>query len=497
MGRYILALDQGTSSSRAILYGDSFTPVASSQREFKQHYLNDSWVEHDPREIWETQYQMAVAAIKNAGISPREIASIGITNQRETTIIWDRNTGEPIYNAIVWMCRRTSDYCLTLKEQGWSERIRKKTGLIIDAYFSATKIHWILENVPGAREKAQKGELMFGTVDTWLLYKLTGGKVHATDYTNASRTMMFNIHTGEYDGELLDLFEIPLSMLPEVRPSSGDFGKTDPSLFDGAEIPIGGIAGDQQSALFGHGCFSDGMAKNTYGTGCFTLMNTGENPVESAHGLVTTIAAHLNGKTTYALEGSVFNAGSSIKWLRDEMRLIEHAADSEAASLRVSDSDGVYVVPAFSGLGAPYWDMYARGIIVGLTRNTNKNHIIRATLESIAFQTADVLFAMEKDFGAPIKSLEVDGGACANNFLMQFQADILDCRVLRPRNIEVTALGAAYLAGLSCGIAGSCEERSSLIQMERDFLPNMSQKRRENLMRGWSKAVNRSQNWAE
>lgn len=497
MGRYILALDQGTSSSRAILYGDSFTPIATSQREFAQHYLNDSWVEHDPKEIWESQYQMAVAAIKNAGISPREIASIGITNQRETTIIWDRNTGEPIYNAIVWMCRRTSDYCLTLKEQGWSERIRKKTGLIIDAYFSATKIHWILENVPGAREKAQRGELMFGTVDTWLLYKLTGGKVHATDYTNASRTMMFNIHTGEYDGELLDLFEIPLSMLPEVRPSSGDFGKTDPSLFDGAEIPIGGIAGDQQAALFGHGCFSDGMAKNTYGTGCFTLMNTGENPVESAHGLVTTIAAHVNGKTTYALEGSVFNAGSSIKWLRDEMRLIEHAADSEAASLRVSDSDGVYVVPAFSGLGAPYWDMYARGIIVGLTRNTNKNHIIRATLESIAFQTADVLFAMEKDFGAPIKSLEVDGGACANNFLMQFQADILDCRVLRPRNIEVTALGAAYLAGLSCGIVSSCEELSSLIQMEREFLPNMSQKRRDNLMRGWSKAVNRSQNWAE
>lgn len=496
MKKYILALDQGTSSSRAVLYDDNFHPISTIQKEFTQYYSNDSWVEHDANEIWQTQLAVAQEAIQKAAVSPGQIAAIGITNQRETTVVWDKKTGEPICNAIVWMCRRTSDYCSRLKEQGWSERIKKKTGLIIDAYFSATKVRWILKNVPGAQERAARGELLFGTIDSWLLYRLTGGKVHATDYTNASRTMMFNIHTGQWDGELLDLFEIPESMLPRVLPSSGVLGYTLPSLF-GESILIGGIAGDQQAALFGHGCFGRGMAKNTYGTGCFTLLHTGEEPIESAHGLLTTIASHIDGRTTYALEGSVFNAGSSIKWLRDEMKLIDSASESEIAALSVPDTDGVYLVPAFSGLGAPYWDMYARGIMIGMTRNTNRNHMIRATLESIAFQTADVLTAMKKDLGSDLKSLEVDGGASANNFLMQFQADLLDCPVLRPQNIEVTALGAAYLAGLACHLIRSCEDVSSLIQIEREFIPAMPVEERRRRMYGWEKAVDRSRNWAE
>ena len=498
MGKtYILSLDQGTSSSRAIVYDQEFHTVATDQAEFSQIYKNDSWVEHDPEEIWRTQYNTAKNALKKAGVQPQDVAAIGITNQRETTIVWDRKTGKPVYNAIVWMCRRTSDYCTQLKQDGLEDMIRNKTGLVLDAYFSATKIRWILDNVPGARFRAQRGELLFGTVDAWLLYKLTGGKVHATDYTNASRTMLFNIFEGQYDEELLELFGIPACMLPRVLPSSGVFGYTDPALFDGASIAIGGIAGDQQAALFGHGCFEKGMAKNTYGTGCFTLMNTGRTAARSRHGLLTTVAIHLDGQTTYALEGSVFNAGSAVKWLRDEMRIIDSAAESEAAALRVQDTDGVYVVPAFSGLGAPYWDMYARGTIVGITRGTNRDHIVRAVLEAIAYETQDVLYAMSIDLGEDVHSLEVDGGACANNFLMQFQADILGCRVLRPQNIEVTALGAAYLAGLAADVAGSCADLARLTRIEREFLPKMPPAERQRNLDGWRRAVGRSRGWAK
>lgn len=493
MKQYIMALDQGTSSSRTIIYDGKFNTVAVEQEEFTQYYKNDSWVEHDPMEIWETQLRTAKRALSKSGLSASDIAAIGITNQRETTIVWDRKTGKPVYNAIVWMCKRTSDYCTLLKEQGYSEKIKKKTGLMIDSYFSATKIKWILENVDGAMHRAKNGELLFGTVDSWLLYNLTEGRVHATDYTNASRTMLFNIHSGEFDGELLDLFGIPRSMLPEVRPNSCDFGNT--RLF-GGEIMIGGMAGDQQSSLFGHGCFHVGMAKNTYGTGCFTLLNTGDTPVDSDNGLITTIAINLDGKTSYALEGSVFNAGSTVKWLRDELGLIKTAAESEELARSVEDSGGIYLVPAFSGLGAPYWDMYARGTIVGITRNTNRAHIVRAVLEAIAYETADVLNAMSRDMGEGLSSLEVDGGACANDFMMQFQADILNCAVLRPRDIEATARGAAYLAALSSGMVSSLSELSRLIEIECKFLPLMNAEKRERLVSGWNKAVSRSLNWS-
>ena len=494
---YILALDQGTSSSRAIVYDSALRTIAVEQCEFTQHYPQEGWVEHDPEEIWETQYAVARRAIRKAGIAPQQIASIGITNQRETAIVWERATGKPICNAIVWMCRRTADYCSSLIAQGWAEKIREKTGLVADAYFSATKVRWMLQNVPGAMEKARQGELLFGTVDSWLLYKLTGGRVHATDYTNASRTMLFNIFTGKYDSELLSLMDIPADMLPEVLPSSGEFGQTAPELFDGACIPICGIAGDQQAALFGHGCFRKGMAKNTYGTGCFTLMNTGTEPMRSAHGLLTTIAVNLDGATYYALEGSVFNAGSSIQWLRDELHLIGSAMESERCARAVPDTGGVYMVPAFSGLGAPYWDMYARGAILGITRGATRNHIVRAVLEGIAFETRDVLEAMAQDSGSPIGRLEVDGGACANDFLMQFQADILGAHVLRPLNIEVTALGAAYLAALGCGLIPSLDALTALTYIEREFAPEMGAGERQKRISGWEKAVSRSRDWAE
>lgn len=495
--QYILALDQGTSSSRAILYGSDFRPISAAQTEFTQLYPHDGWVEHDPEEIWRTQYDMARQAIAKAGAQPSSVAAIGITNQRETTIVWDKTTGEPVYNAIVWMCRRTAGLCTQLREQGWADVIRKKTGLVVDAYFSGTKVKWILDNVPGARARAKRGELLFGTVDSWLLYRLTGGAVHATDYTNAARTMLFNIHTGEWDDELLRLLDIPACMLPRVLPSSCCFGYTDPALFDGARILVGGIAGDQHASLFGHGCIAPGMAKNTYGTGCFTLVHTGETPLESQHGLLTTIALHLDGKTYYALEGSVFNAGSTIKWLRDELKIISTAAESEALACSVSDTGGVYLVPAFSGLGAPYWDMYARGTLVGMTRSTSRAHIVRAALESIAYQTGDVLRAMEGDLGQCLCSLAVDGGACANNFLMQFQADLLNCNVVRPQNIEVTALGAAYLAGLACGALHSAGEIANLNTPDRTFSPVMHAGQRDVHMRQWQRAVKRSLGWAE
>ena len=494
MSKYIMALDQGTSSSRTIIYNERFETVAVSQKEFTQIYKNDSWVEHDPMEIWETQLSTAKAALAESGVSPFDIAAIGITNQRETTVVWDKNTGKPVYNAIVWMCKRTSDYCSALKEQGWSEKIKAKTGLPIDSYFSATKIRWILHNVDGALEKAKNGDLLFGTIDCWLLYNLTEGKVHATDYTNASRTMIFNIHTGEYDGELLDLFGIPRSMLPEVFPNSCEFGRT--TLF-GGDIMIGGMAGDQQSSLFGHGCFFPGMAKNTYGTGCFTLVNTGDLPIESEHGLITTVAINLDGKTHYALEGSVFNAGSTVKWLRDEMGLITSASETESIAKSVDDTNGVYLVPAFTGLGAPYWDMYARGTIIGITRKTNRAHIVRAVLEAIVFETADVLQAMSLDMGRSLDSLEVDGGACANNFMMQMQADIMNCAVLRPKDIEATARGAAYLAALASGVVTSLDDLSGLTSIDMKFLPLMDNKKRTALLAGWKKAVSRSLNWAE
>ena len=495
--QYILSLDQGTSSSRAVVFDANFHICGFSQQEFTQIYANDSWVEHDPEEIWQSQYQSALRAIENAGISPAQIASIGITNQRETTIVWDRKTGKPIYNAIVWMCRRTSDYCTRLQEQGYTDLIRKKTGLIIDSYFSATKIMWLLDNIPGAREKAEHGDLMFGTVDSWLLYKLTGGAAHKTDYTNASRTMLFNIFDGKFDPELLDLLHIPASMLPEVLPSNSVFGHTHPDLFGGCSLPVGGIAGDQHAALLGHGCVSSGMAKNTYGTGCFLLMNTGTTPVTSENGLLTTVAFNIDGTTYYALEGSIFNAGSTVQWLRDELQIIDTSAASEALAASVSDTDGVYLVPAFSGLGAPYWDMYARGLLIGITRNTNRAHITRAVLESIAFQVHAVIHAMEQDAGIDISSLEVDGGACANDLLMQFQADILNKRIMRPRSLEATALGAAFLAGLSSGLLPSLTDTASHNSVEALFLPKMDEAQRIKRLTGWEKAVSRAKAWAE
>lgn len=490
--KYILAFDQGTTSSRAIIFNHNGEIVKIAQKEFNQYYPKPGWVEHDPMEIWGSQSGVAREVLETAGIRPEEIAAIGITNQRETTVIWDKNTGKPIYNAIVWQCRRTSEICEELKKRGLEDYIRDNTGLVIDAYFSATKIKWILDNVEGAREKAEKGELLFGNIDTWLIWNLTRGKVHVTDYTNASRTMLFNLKNLEWDENLLKELNIPKSMLPTVMPSSHIYGYTDPNIFGGLRIPISGIAGDQQAALFGQACFKPGMAKNTYGTGCFLLMNTGEEMVKSKNGLITTIAWGIDGKVNYALEGSIFVAGAVVQWLRDELKIIHEANDSEYFAKKVEDSNGVYLVPAFTGLGAPYWDMEARGVIVGLTRGANKNHIIRAALESIAYQTRDVLEVMEEDSGISLKELRVDGGASANNFLMQFQSDILGVPIKRPDIIETTALGAAYLAGLAVGFWSCKEEIWDKWNINMSFEPQMEIEKRENIYKGWKEAVNKA-----
>ena len=495
--KYIMALDRGTTSSRCIIFDKDGNIIKIAQKEFEQIYPNPGWVEHDAMEIWGSQSGVMREAVDTAGINPEEIAAIGITNQRETTVVWDKKTGKPIYNAIVWQCRRTSEICDQLKEKGLTECIREKTGLIIDAYFSATKVKWILDNVEGARERAEKGELLFGTIDTWLIWKLTGGRVHVTDYSNASRTMMYNINTLEWDEDILKELDIPEIMLPEVKESSYVYGYTDSGLFADIKIPIAGCAGDQQSALFGQNCFEEGTAKNTYGTGCFLLMNTGEKPVKSENGLLTTISWGVDGKVEYALEGSIFMGGASIQWLRDELRMIKSAADSEKYAMRVENTNGVYVVPAFTGLGAPYWDMYARGTIVGLTRGAKKEHLIRATLESIAYQTKDVLEAMQNDSGIELKSLKVDGGASNNNFLMQFQSDILNVKIDRPKIVETTALGAAYLAGLAVGFFKSKEDIKKRWVCDREFEPKMSEEVREKSYKDWKRAVERSLAWEE
>lgn len=496
MKKYVMALDQGTTSSRCIIFDKAGQVKSMAQKEFTQIYPNPGWVEHDPMEIWSTQFSVAAEAMAKLGIDAGEIAAIGITNQRETTIVWDRNTGQPVYNAIVWQCRRTADMIDELKKKGLEPYIRETTGLIPDAYFSGTKIKWILDNVPGARQEAEKGNLLFGTVDTWLIWNLTRRRTFVTDYTNASRTMIFDIKKLAWDERLLAELDIPSSMLPEVKPSSCIYGYTDKSLF-GEEIPISGAAGDQQAALFGQCCFNKGDVKNTYGTGCFLLMNTGTDAVMSRHGLLTTIAACPENKAVYALEGSVFVAGAAVQWLRDELRLIRTAAESEKYANEVQDTNGVYVIPAFTGLGAPYWDQYARGAIVGITRGCNREHIIRATLESIAYQAYDVIKAMENDLGEQVSSLRVDGGASANNFLMQFQADILDTDVLRPECIETTALGAAYLAGLAVGFWKDKDEIRQNWTLSRTFTPSMDEERRSKLLAGWHKAVGRSFSWAD
>lgn len=496
MSKYILSLDQGTTSSRAIIFNHSGKIVSVAQKEFRQYFPKPGWVEHDAEEIWETQLQVARDVINKAGINPEDIAGIGITNQRETTVVWDRKTGKPVYNAIVWQCRRTAPICSKLEQEGYKSLIREKTGLILDAYFSGTKIKWILDNVDGAMEKAKNGDLLFGNINSWLLYKLTGGKVHMTDYSNASRTMLYNIYSLKWDDELLGLLDIPESMLPEVMPSSCMYGMTDLELF-GCEIPVSGMAGDQQAALFGQGCYERGMAKNTYGTGCFMLMNTGDTPFLSENGLLTTIAWGIDGKVDYALEGSIFVAGAAVQWLRDELKIIENAPASENYALAVENTGGVYFVPAFVGMGAPYWDMYARGTIIGLTRGTKREHIIRATLESLAYQTLDVLDAMQKDSGIRLSHLKVDGGASANNFLMQFQSDILNTCVERPKVIETTALGAAYLAGLSCGFWQSRDDILQNLEIDRKFTPDMNEDNRDTLINGWHKAVKRSLKWAK
>lgn len=487
MSNYVLALDQGTTSSRAIVFSRSGEIVAIAQKEFKQIYPEAGWVEHDPLEIWSTQLAVAAEAIVKAGLSAKDINSIGITNQRETTVVWDRATGQPIYNAIVWQDRRTSAYCDEIRGKGLAKQIQEKTGLIIDSYFSATKARWILQNVPGAKEKAQKGELAFGTIDTWLIWKLTNGQTHVTDVSNASRTMLYNIHNLAWDEELLNLFEIPSSMLPEVKSSSEVYGETAGQIL-AAKIPIAGIAGDQQAALFGQMCIEPGMVKNTYGTGCFMLMNIGKTPKISTNNLLTTIAWKLNGEVYYALEGSIFIAGAIVQWLRDELGFISKSADVEKLASKVKDTQGVYIVPAFAGLGAPHWDQHARGTITGLTRGTNKSHIARAALESIAYQTRDVLKAMEGDAGVGIAELRVDGGATANNLLMQFQADILDCKVIRPKITEVTAIGAAYLAGLATGFWESVDQIKSQWKVDQTFtategLDNTAQ------IKGWNRAI--------
>ena len=496
MAQYIMALDAGTTSNRCILFDQEGRVRAAAQKEFPQIFPKPGWVEHDAREIWATQLGVAVEAMGKIGATAADITAIGITNQRETTVVWDRATGEPMYNAIVWQCRRTSAYCDELKARGYAEAIRRKTGLVVDAYFSGPKIRWILDNVPGARRRAEAGELLFGTVETWLIWLLTGGRVHVTDYSNASRTMLFNINTLDWDEELLDLMDIPRSMLPTPVPSSQVYGETDPGFF-GRSIPIAGAAGDQQAALFGQACFTPGQAKNTYGTGCFLLMNTGDKPVFSSSGLVTTVAWGLGSRVSYALEGSIFVAGAAIQWLRDEMRLIDSAADSEYHAGKVADTAGCYVVPAFTGLGAPYWDQYARGAIVGLTRGVNKNHIIRATLESIAYQVSDVLEAMRADSGIALTSLKVDGGASSNNVLMQLQADILQVTVHRPVCVETTALGAAYLAGLAVDYWSSQEEIARNWAVDRTFLPAITTQERDKKLQGWKRAVTRAFDWEE
>jgi len=492
--KYVIALDQGTTSSRALLITPGGRIAGSAQKEFKQIYPEEGWVEHDPNDIFRGQLEVFKDVMAAEGVKHEDIAAIGITNQRETTIVWDRNTGEPVYNAIVWQCRRTSSYCDSLKEDHLDGMIRERTGLVIDAYFSASKIRWILENVSGARGRALKGDLLFGTVDTWLIWNLTGGKVHVTDYTNASRTMLFNINTLKWDEDLLDLFGIPASMLPEVRPSSEVYGYTDPGVA-GGRIPIAGIAGDQQAALFGQMCIDEGSFKNTYGTGCFMLMNTGEEPRFSENGLLTTIALGLGGKVTYALEGSVFMGGAVIQWLRDNLGIIKDAASTEDIALSVEDSMGVYLVSAFQGIGSPYWDQSARAGIVGLTRAADRRHIVRAALESIAYRTMDVVKTMEEDSGVSLKYLKVDGGACRNNFLMQFQADILGIDVIRPENVETTAMGAAYLAGLASGVWGSVEDLKSVWREERTFVPGIPRPEAGKLYEGWKKAVARNLKW--
>ena len=494
MSKYIM--DAGTTSNRCILFDEKGEICSIAQKEFTQYFPKPGWVEHDANEIWSSQLGVAVEAMAKLGIGADDIAAIGITNQRETTIVWDKSTGEPVYNAIVWQCRRTSEYCDTLKDKGLTDKFREKTGLIIDAYFSGTKLKWILDNVDGVRERAEKGELLFGTVETWLIWKLTKGKAHVTDYSNASRTLLFNIKDLTWDKEILEELNIPESMLPEPKPSSYVYGYSDASFF-GKEIPISGAAGDQQAALFGQTCFNPGEAKNTYGTGCFMLMNTGETPVYSNNGLVTTIAWGLDGKVNYALEGSIFVAGASIQWLRDELRIIESAADSEYMAKKVKDTNGCYVVPAFTGLGAPYWDQYARGTIVGLSRGVNKYHIIRATLESIGYQVNDVLHAMKADSGIDLATLKVDGGASANDFLMQFQSDIINAPVKRPSCVETTAMGAAYLAGLAVGYWNSKEDVIKNWAIDKVFSPIMGEDQRERKIKGWNKAVKYSFGWAK
>ena len=488
MAKYVMALDAGTTSNRCILFNEKGEMCSVAQREFTQYFPKPGWVEHDADEIWASMLGVAVEAMNMIGAEAEDIAAIGITNQRETTIVWDKETGEPIHHAIVWQCRRTSEYCDSLKEKGLTDKFREKTGLVIDAYFSGTKVKWLLDNVPGARERAEKGELLFGTVETWLIWKLTKGAVHVTDYSNASRTMLFNIHTLQWDEEILDILDIPSSILPKVMPSSGVFGHTLPFHF-GAPIPIAGAAGDQQSALFGQACFTPGSAKNTYGTGCFLLMHTGDAPVASKNGLLTTIAWGLDGKVTYALEGSVFVAGAAIQWLRDELKLIGSAPETEELAMSVPDTCGVYLVPAFVGLGAPYWDPYARGILTGLTRGANRNHIARAALESMAYQTYDVLHAMEEDAGIPLAELRVDGGAAANNFLLQFQADITGVPVLRPKTLETTALGAAYLAGLAVGYWKDLSEIRRNWGVSHAYSPKASKEEAAEKLEGWQKAV--------
>ena len=495
MKKYVLSLDQGTTSSRAILFDINGQIAGTSQKEFTQIYPKPGWVEHDAMEIWGTQSGVAREVLEKYGVKTDEIAAIGITNQRETTVVWEKSTGKPVYNAIVWQCRRTAAICDDLKAKGLESYIRDNTGLVVDAYFSGTKVKWILDNVEGAREKAENGELLFGNIDTWLTWNLTRGKVHVTDYSNASRTMLYNIKELKWDEKILKELNIPMSMLPEVKPSSCVYGVTDEQTFGGAQIPIAGIAGDQQAALFGQACFEPGMAKNTYGTGCFMLMNTGEKPVASNNGLLTTIAWGIDGKVEYALEGSIFIAGASVQWLRDELRIVDNAAESEMYANQVEDTAGVYVVPAFTGLGAPYWDMYARGAIVGLTRGAKREHIVRATLESIAYQTKDVLNAMQEDSKIELKGLKVDGGACANNFLMQFQGDILNVPVHRPEVIETTALGAAYLAGLAVGFWDSKEDIKAKWAINKEFAPKMDDERRKVLYNGWKKAVKRAVDW--
>ncbi|USD67639.1 glycerol kinase GlpK [Vibrio sp. SCSIO 43136] len=495
--KYIVALDQGTTSSRAVILDHDANIVSVTQREFTQIYPKAGWVEHDPLEIFATQSSTLVEVLGKAAIRPDQISAIGITNQRETTIVWNKETGKPVYNAIVWQCRRTADMCESLQQQGLEEYIRETTGLVLDPYFSGTKVKWILDNVEGAREDAEAGKLLFGTVDTWLVWKMTQGRVHVTDYTNASRTMLFNINTLQWDARLLEELGIPLSMMPEVKSSSEVYGQTNIGGKGGTRIPIAGIAGDQQAALYGHMCVNPGQAKNTYGTGCFLLMNTGKEKVSSKSGLLTTLACGANGEPNYALEGAVFMGGASIQWLRDEMKLLDDAKDSEYFATKVDSSNGVYVVPAFTGLGAPYWDAYARGTIVGLTRGVNSNHIIRATLESIAYQTRDVIDAMEEDSGIHLDALRVDGGAVANNFLMQFQADVLDTPVLRPQLTEVTALGAAYLAGLAVGYWDSLDEVKDKTDIDRSFPPHHDEEKRQRRYKGWKKAVRCAQAWAE